>query len=64
MPDDDVAAGFGAGGASTGERCTVTPGPAGVVTSDQLTPFHQRAWPGAPSGMARPAVTSLDRHVP
>src|SRR5690242_7329219 len=50
VPEDDVAAGCGAGGASTGERCTVTPGPAGVVTSDQLTPFHQRTWPGAPSG--------------
>src|SRR3954466_12878932 len=30
VPEDDVAAGFGAGGASTGERCTATPGPAGV----------------------------------
>src|SRR5690349_6296338 len=29
---------------------TCTPGPAGVATSDQLTPFHQRTRPGAPSG--------------
>src|SRR3954469_11301207 len=34
VPLDDVAADRGAGGASTGERCTATPGPAGVVTSD------------------------------
>jgi hypothetical protein len=37
-------------GARTGECCTATPGPAGVVTSDQLIPFHQRTCPGAPSG--------------
>ena len=29
---------------------TDTPGPAGVVTSDQEIPFHQRTVPGAPSG--------------
>jgi hypothetical protein len=28
----------------------VTPGPAGVATSDQLAPFHQRTMPGVPSG--------------
>src|SRR3954468_4591242 len=28
---------------------TATPGPAGVATSDQLTPFHQRTRPGVPS---------------
>ena len=39
-----------AGGASTGEDWTATPGPAGVATSDQLTPFHQRTMPAAPSG--------------
>src|SRR5215207_3365618 len=38
------------GPASTGEVWTATPGPAGVATSDQLTPFHQRTMPGAPSG--------------
>src|SRR5829696_6563094 len=31
---------------------TATPGPTGVVTSDQAAPFHQRAVPGAPSGSA------------
>src|SRR4051812_43160547 len=45
-PDPD-----GTGGGTTGStvRCgyptgcwTCTPGPAGVATSDQLTPFHQR----------------------
>src|SRR4051812_25850809 len=49
----------GAGGGTTGSTgrgvyptgCwTFTPGPAGVATSDQLTPFHQRTRPGAPSG--------------
>src|SRR3954447_932884 len=40
----------GSGGARSGDDCTVTPGPAGVATSDQLAPFHQRACPGAPSG--------------
>src|SRR5690348_13845711 len=40
----------GGGGARTGDDCTMTPGPAGVATSDQLTPFHQRTMPGAPSG--------------
>src|SRR3954454_15322344 len=50
VPLDDVVAGCGVGGASTAERCTATPGPAGVVTSDQLTPFHQRTYPGVPSG--------------
>src|SRR4051812_28162202 len=29
---------------------TEPPGPAGVVTSDQAAPFHQRTPPGAPSG--------------
>src|SRR5947209_19596061 len=42
--------GIGGGGASTGERCTATPGPAGVATSDQPAPFHQRTIPGVPSG--------------
>src|SRR3954451_19779670 len=50
VPVDDVAAGFGAGGARTGERCTATPGPAGVVTSDHRPPSHQRTRPSAPSG--------------
>src|SRR4051812_40705201 len=40
----------GTGGDRTGELCTVTPGPAGVATSDQLTPFHHRTIPDAPSG--------------
>src|SRR4051794_4651527 len=40
----------GGGGARTGDRWTATPGPAGVVTSDQAAPFHQRTKPGAPSG--------------
>src|SRR4051794_15814487 len=50
VPLDDVVPCCGAGGASTGERCTATPGPAGVVTSDQRPPSHQRTRPGAPSG--------------
>src|SRR3954452_6080545 len=29
---------------------TETPGPAGVVTSDQAAPLHHRTMPGAPSG--------------
>src|SRR3954463_6935648 len=44
------ASGGRVGGASTGDDCTATPGPAGVATSDQLTPFHQRTMPSAPSG--------------
>src|SRR4051812_44179016 len=32
----------GRSGASTGAVRTATPGPAGVVRSDQPTPFHQR----------------------
>ena len=39
-----------AGGARTGEVCTETPGPAGVATSDQPVPLHQRTIEGAPSG--------------
>src|SRR5690348_16620667 len=46
-PDDDSSsddeADSGCGGASSGELRTSTPGPRGVVTSDQPTPFHQRA---------------------
>ena len=38
------------GGARTGDDWTATPGPAGVVTSDQLPPSHHRTWPAAPSG--------------
>src|SRR4051794_7099310 len=38
------------GGSSTGEDCTATPGPVGVATSDQLTPFHHRTIDGSPSG--------------
>src|SRR5215218_5377315 len=37
-------------GAVTGAERTTTPGPAGVATSDQVTPFHHRTRPGAPSG--------------
>src|SRR4051794_23870907 len=44
--------GSGAGGARTGEDRTATPGPAGVATSDQAAPFHQRTSPGVPSGSA------------
>src|SRR5690348_7265345 len=40
----------GSGGASTGECWTATPGPAGVIRSDQPAPVHQRTCPGAPSG--------------
>src|SRR6478609_8490898 len=40
----------GGGGDRAGEDRTTTPGPAGVATSDQPTPFHQRTIPGAPSG--------------
>ena len=40
----------GRGGASTGDFWTVTPGPAGVATSDQPFPLHQRTRPGVPSG--------------
>ena len=39
-----------AGGTRTGDDCTTTPGPVGVATSDQLTPFHHRTMDGAPSG--------------
>src|SRR3954451_11171683 len=49
-PLDDADAAPGVGGASTGERCTATPGPAGVVTSDQRSPSHQRTRPESPSG--------------
>ena len=38
------------GGCCCGIVPTATPGPTGVVTSDQDTPFHQRTVPGAPSG--------------
>src|SRR3954451_21776358 len=38
------------GGARTGDDWTATPGPAGVVTSDQLPPSHHRTCPTAPSG--------------
>src|SRR5688572_22688191 len=37
-------------GASSGDVWTATPGPAGVATSDQPVPLHQRTRPGAPSG--------------
>src|SRR5215217_5582737 len=40
----------GTGGSSSGEDWTATPGPAGVATSDQDDPFHQRTSPAAPSG--------------
>src|SRR3954447_25417500 len=39
-------------GPSSGMAPTATPGPAGVATSDQPAPFHQRTMPGAPSGSA------------
>src|SRR3954471_19222112 len=45
----DGATGSGGGGGSN-ERPTLTPGPAGVVTSEQVLPFHQRTMPSAPSG--------------
>src|SRR3954447_1082155 len=38
------------GAGDSNERPTLTPGPAGVVTSDHAEPFHQRTVPGAPSG--------------
>src|SRR3954463_6688537 len=38
------------GGVSTGEDCTATPGPAGVATSAQPVPSHQRTTPDVPSG--------------
>src|SRR3954452_13167771 len=38
------------GGAGTGDDWPATPGPAGVVTSDQPPPSHHRTWPAAPSG--------------
>src|SRR4051794_38451355 len=38
------------GSAGSGIVPSSTPGPAGVVTSDQAAPFHHRAVPGAPSG--------------
>src|SRR3954447_25769042 len=59
VPLDDVPADRGAGGASTGERCTATPGPAGVVTSDHRSPSHQRTWPDAPSGSGYQPGTGL-----
>src|SRR3954452_1641555 len=40
----------GRGGAAVGMRWTVTPGPAGVVTSDHPAPSHHRTRPAAPSG--------------
>src|SRR3954466_10240044 len=49
--DSQPDGGSGARGAGdSNERPTLTPGPAGVVTSDQAEPFHQRTVPGAPSG--------------
>src|SRR5215218_8076354 len=43
--------GSGARGAGDSKDLpTETPGPAGVVTSDQAVPFHQRTVSGAPSG--------------
>src|SRR3954454_12099412 len=38
------------GGVRTGDDCTATPGPAGVATSDQPVPSHQRTTPDVPSG--------------
>src|SRR4051812_49177722 len=38
------------GGASSGEDCTATPGPAAVATSDHVDPFHHRTSPAVPSG--------------
>src|SRR3954451_15539658 len=40
----------GRGGAAAGARWTVTPGPAGMVTSDHPPPSHHRTRPAAPSG--------------
>src|SRR4051794_37087956 len=46
-----AAGGSGARGAgASNDRPMLPPGPAGVVTSDQAEPFHQRTVPGAPSG--------------
>src|SRR3569623_1890072 len=64
VPEDDVAAGFGAGGASTGERCTATPGPAGVVTSDLRSPSHQRTRPDVPSGSGYQPGAGLPGSLP
>ena len=49
--------GAGAGGRRSQDRrrCTATPGPAGVATSDQPTPFHQRTSPGVAVGVGVPA---------
>src|SRR3954463_12068958 len=46
---DAGAEGGAAGGVRTGERCTATPGPAGVATSDHPLPLHHRTMPAAPS---------------
>ena len=60
-PDDRIsvggsaAAGGRAGGASTGEDWTATPGPAGVATSDQAVPLHQRTIPADAVGVGVPA---------
>jgi hypothetical protein len=49
-PGSDVRSSGDLGGASTGDHWTSTPGPAGVVTSDQPEPSHHRTNPGEPSG--------------
>src|SRR5687768_1574589 len=54
-PEDRISVGGSTGvtgrvGASTGENCTATPGPAGVATSDQAVPLHHRTIPADPSG--------------
>jgi hypothetical protein len=44
------AGGRGDGGAAGVIVRTATPGPAGVMTSDQAEPLHHRTIPGVPSG--------------
>src|ERR671916_1669151 len=58
------SAAVGCAGAGTagcvGGACTATPGPTGVVTSDQPAPFHQRTIPGVPSGSGYHPGGALD----